>query len=63
MDKGKFIYKNISGQPQVVMNYGYVNAGGTIETDTPFENPNFELIDGQTMVGIDPVTAKPKKGK
>lgn len=54
----KFIYKNISGNPQVLMGVGEVEADKTVEVDEPINNPNFELQSRKTEAKLVPVPKK-----
>lgn len=58
----KYRYQNISGQPQELIGYGIISAGGIIETEEPVDNPNFELkFDSDAKVGVEAPPKKPSK--
>lgn len=40
-----YTYRNISDYKQSVPYVGEVEPGETVEVETPFDNPNFELIE------------------
>lgn len=59
----KYKYQNISEEELAIINVGVVAPGDTIESDTPIENANLELVSGpkdDRQVGVDVVT-QPKK--
>jgi hypothetical protein len=56
-------YKNISGQPQVIVGVGEVGIDQVIEVNAEIINPNFQLLsDDDRLLGVDPV-AKVKTKK
>lgn len=49
-------YKNVSGQNQIVPGIGYVKAGEEIDSNSPIENANFELVsetNNKSVVGTE----------
>lgn len=41
-------YRNKTDQDLILPNIGVVEAGKTVDSDTPIENSNFELVSGPT---------------
>lgn len=39
-----YTYKNISGRQQVITGVGVVEADGTLQSEKPFYNKNFQLV-------------------
>jgi hypothetical protein len=61
MAKNKaFKYKNQSEQPQVLVGYGKVEVGKTIESNEPIHNPNFVLVGSNRRMTP---AETPKQGK
>ena len=56
----KFKYQNVSETEQVLIGFGKIEAGGTIETDEPIHNPNFKLVGGSRMVNVEAPVEQPK---
>ncbi|HSH31211.1 MAG TPA: hypothetical protein VK963_00925 [Candidatus Saccharimonadales bacterium] len=44
----KYTYQNTSDQELMLVGFGVVAGGGTIETDDIIENPNFKLVSGNS---------------
>jgi len=58
----KFTYKNITDLPQTVIGVGVVEAGKTIESDTPVHNPNLQLVNAGRMTNVEAPAEQPKPG-
>lgn len=41
-----YTYKNISGRQQVITGVGTVEPDGTLQSEKPFYNKNFQLVGG-----------------
>ena len=57
----RFKYKNKTDTEQILMGVGFVPPHGEIETDEEVNNPNFQLLEGEVRLGIEPKTTRPKR--
>lgn len=46
-------YKNNTAQDLVIIGRGVLPAGAIVKSETVIENPNLELLDGESVVGIE----------